>query len=187
MKTCAAKSCVDPAPPGAKFWHLPLAQEHTNIVPPIPEHNYIIDNKPISSVIVAISVASKRVSKAGTTYSGAIGYNTKHNNNVCSQIPLDIATSKQSAYILTGFIAIKQALALKIKRIVILSKSTLLTKILSNQDYNKSDDIQIIAEKLLALIKELLNVIATYCDHSYTGLNKMCQQRITQSITVSFK
>ena len=72
-----------------------LAQLHAII--PVPEQNYIIDNKTSPSVILCISVVSKRVTQVGLSYAGALCFNSEHSGNLSSRLPSDIVTLNASS------------------------------------------------------------------------------------------
>ena len=124
-----------------------LVRPLARISSPVPPLNYLIDNSSDPSVIISIAIASKRLSQ-GQIFSGSIYFNSEHQDNLSSRLPTDIVTSTHSAYILTCIAALKHSAALRIKRVLILSKSRLLTNILSNVDYTDSIEISILAKKL---------------------------------------
>ena len=120
----------------------------TNIIIPIPAQNYIIDNKDNPSIIACIATSSKRVTFSGHSYSGSIFFNSDHSENITSRIPTDLATTKNSATLLTCLVALRLIQRLGIKRLLILTRSKLLTNILNRRNYNVTHDTSEISKKL---------------------------------------
>ena len=120
----------------------------TNIIIPIPAQNYIIDNKNNPSIIACIATSSKRVTFSGHSYSGSIFFNSDHSENITSRIPTDLATTKNSATLLTCLVALRLIQRLGIKRLLILTRSKLLTNILNRRNYNVTHDTSDISQKL---------------------------------------
>ena len=119
-----------------------------NIIIPIPAQNYIIDNKQNPSIILCIATASKRVTFSGLSFAGSLFFNSDHSENLTSRLPTDLATTKNSAILLTCLVALKLLQRLGIKRILILTRSKLLTNILNRRNFNITHDISDISQKL---------------------------------------
>lgn len=124
-----------------------LVRPMARISSPIAPLNYLIDSSTSPSVIISIAVASKRLPQ-GQIFSGSIFFNSVHQDNLSSRLPADLAISTHSAFLLTCIAALKHSVSLRIKRVLILSKSRFLTNLLSNADYIDSIDISILAKKL---------------------------------------
>jgi hypothetical protein len=119
-----------------------------NIITPISIQNYIIDDKAKPSIIACVATSAKRVTYSGNTYSGSIFFNSDHPENLTSRIPTDLATTRNSATLLTCLVALKLTQRLGIKRLMILTRSKLLANLLNRRNYNTTHDTIEISKKL---------------------------------------
>ena len=148
-----------------------LAQ--SQITTPEPK-NFIIDDKTYPSVIITVAVAVKTLPRRGVIFTGAIGFNKDHPNNLATRLPADTITSRQAGYTLMTHIAIKKALQLGIRRVVILSRSALITNIISSEPYTVGVDTQILITKLIDLLtkcrdEKSLEITSVFCGAKFYG------------------
>ena len=148
-----------------------LAQ--SQIITPAPK-NFIIDDKVRPSVIITVAIAARTFPRLGTIYTGAIAFNIDHPDNLVTRMPTDTITSKQAGYILITHIALKKALLLGIKRVVVISKSALLMSIISSEPYTSSEDTHTVITKLLELLTQCrddksLEITSIFCGTKYNG------------------
>ena len=173
------KNC--PAPGRQKFPFSLLGAPHlinqalaqSQITTPEPK-NFIIDDKTNPSVIITVAVAVRTFPRLGAIYTGAIGFNKEHPDNLATRMPADTITSRQAGYTLMTHIALKKALQLGIRRVVILSRSALITNIISSEPYTAGVDTQLLITKLIDLLtkcrnEKSLEITSIFCGTKFYG------------------